>query len=220
MNKYVIIVAGGKGKRMHSETPKQFLNIAGSPVLMHTIRKFHDYSDDLIIKLVLPKPFIDFWSSLCNRFEFQIPHQVVEGGNSRFHSVKNGLKKIAADNLVAIHDGVRPLVNHDTIHRVFQTAEKQGNAIPVVKINESIRHLHKKDSSPKDRSDYRLVQTPQCFRSEIILKAYQQEFKNNFNDDATVVESMGIKVNLVEGNFENIKITRPVDLTIAEAFLK
>lgn len=205
---------------MHSETPKQFLNIAGSPVLMHTIRNFYEFSPDLKIKLVLPAPFINFWNSLCKRFEFQTPHSVIEGGDTRFQSVKNGLNGIPENNLVAIHDGVRPLVNHDTIKRVFQTAEKLGNAIPVVKINESIRRLKKNDSIPVDRQSYRLVQTPQCFHSNIITNAYKQDYQDNFMDDATVIAAMGIKINLVEGNFENIKITRPVDLKIAEAFLK
>lgn len=205
---------------MQSEIPKQFLNIAGKPVLMHTIGKFYDFSPDLIINLVLPAPFIDFWKSLCNRFDFLIQHNVIEGGDSRFFSVKNGLHNIEANSLVAIHDGVRPLVNRDTIQRVFQTSEKKGNAIPVVKINESIRKLKSITSFPVKRQEYRLIQTPQCFHSEILTKAYNQDYRDDFKDDATVVEALGIKINLVEGNFENIKITRPVDLKIAETFLK
>jgi 2-C-methyl-D-erythritol 4-phosphate cytidylyltransferase len=216
----VIIVAGGKGKRMHSETPKQFLTVAGKPILMHTIRKFSGFSKELTINLVLPSPFIDFWNSLCKRFDFHLTHNVIEGGESRFFSVKNGLYNIADNSLVAIHDGVRPLVSHETIHRVFRVAEEKGNAIPVIKVNESIRQLDDEDSLPVDRKRYRLIQTPQCFRSEILLKGYDQDYREDFTDDATVVEALGIKINLVEGNFENIKITRPADLKIAESFLR
>jgi 2-C-methyl-D-erythritol 4-phosphate cytidylyltransferase len=220
LNKYVIIVAGGKGKRMHSETPKQFLTVAGKPILMHTIRKFSGFSKELTINLVLPSPFIDFWNSLCKLFDFHLPHNVIEGGESRFFSVKNGLYNIADHSLVAIHDGVRPLVSHETIQRVFQVAGDKGNAVPVIKINESIRQLDDEDSHPVDRKRYRLIQTPQCFQSEILLKGYDQDYCEDFTDDATVVEALGIKINLVEGNFENIKITRPADLKIAESFLR
>ena len=220
MKKYVIIVAGGKGKRMHSETPKQFLHVAGKPVLMHTIRNFSDYDKDTIINLVLPSPFIDFWKSLCHRFDFTVPHSLIEGGDARFFSVRNGLQGVTSGSLVAVHDGVRPLVSFDTIQRVFKTAEKKGNAIPVVKVNESVRQLKKDASFPVNRQNYRLIQTPQCFQSEILLKAYRQEYREEFTDDATVVEALGETINLVEGNFENIKITRPSDLKIAEALLK
>jgi len=205
---------------MQSEIPKQFIPIAGKPLLMHTIGKFYSFSPDLIINVVLPAPFIDFWKSHCNRFDFSIPHNVIEGGDSRFFSVKNGLQNIKKNSLVAIHDGVRPLVDHDTIQRVFQTSEKKGNAIPVVKINESIRKLGSDESFPVNRQEYRLIQTPQCFQSEILMKAYKQDYRDDFKDDATVVEASGIRINLVEGNFENIKITRPADLIIAKTFLK
>jgi len=220
LKKYIIIVAGGKGKRMHSETPKQFLNIAGKPVLMHTIDTFHSFSKEFIIFVVLPAPFIDFWKSLCKRYEFTIQHEVIEGGNARFDSVKNGLQKVEAGSLVGIHDGVRPLVNHTTIHNTFFTAEKKGNAIPAVKINESIRQINSSSSFAVDRKKYRIIQTPQCFQSDIIIDAYNQEYQKSFTDDATVLEANGREINLVEGNFENIKITRPVDLKIAQAFLK
>lgn len=220
MNKYVIIVAGGKGKRMHSETPKQFLQVAGTPLLMHTIKKFRNYNQDIKIILVLPSPFIDFWKSLCKRFEFLVEHELVEGGKSRFHSVKNGLKNVNQNSLVAIHDGVRPLVSTETIHRVFESAQETGNAIPVVKVNESLRQLNSDGSIPVDRKNYRLIQTPQAFLSRIILKAYKQDYQERFTDDATVIESFGVKVNFVEGNYENIKITRPADLKVAQALLK
>ena len=216
----MIIVAGGKGKRMHSNTPKQFLNVAGRPILMHTIQKFHRFSDGLKIILVLPEPFIDFWKSLCKRYEFNLDHELVVGGDTRYQSVYNGLKCVEKDSLVAIHDGVRPLVAEKTIEQTFKTAEEAGTAIPVVKINESVRKLDKDESNPVNRKSFRLVQTPQCFRSEIILKAYLQDYDESFTDDATVVEELGIQLKLVEGNYENIKITRPVDLKIASALLK
>ncbi len=206
---------------MQSETPKQFLTVAGKPLLMHTIQAFADYPEEVVIRLVLPGPFLDFWKSLCKRFDFTVEHELIEGGDVRFQSVRNGLKHIGPDSLVAIHDGVRPLVSHETIRRVFEAAGENGNAVPVVKINESIRQLDEEGKSrPANRQDFRLIQTPQCFRSELLLKAYRQEYRDEFTDDATVVEALGEKIHLVQGNFENIKITRPVDLTIATAFLK
>lgn len=220
MEKHVIIVAGGVGKRMQTEIPKQFLNVAGKPVLIHTFECFKNYPDDIKITLVLPEPFIEFWKSLCKRFSFEMDHTVVEGGNTRFHSVQNGLKETEDNCLIAVHDGVRPLVSKKTLNRVFQKAEKSGNAIPAVKINESLRKIIDDDSFFVNRREYRLIQTPQCFHADLIKRAYQQDFKKEFTDDATVVEAMGIKINLVEGNIENIKITRPGDLKIAESFLK
>lgn len=220
MEKHVIIVAGGVGKRMHSEIPKQFLNVAGKPILIHTFESFINYSKDIQITLVLPEPYIDFWKSTCKRFDFEVDHQVVVGGNTRFNSVRNGLKGIQDDSLVAIHDGVRPLVSKDTLKRVFNKALETGNAIPAVKINESLRKINSEDSFSVNRREYRLIQTPQCFHAELIKKAYQQEYQEEFTDDATVVETMGIKIHLIEGNRENIKITRPADIKIAEAFLK
>ena len=220
VEKHVIIVAGGVGKRMQSEIPKQFLNVAGKPILIHTFERFLNYSKDIKITLVLPDPYIDFWKSLCKRFTFEVDHKVVEGGQTRFNSVKNGLKEIHNGSLVAIHDGVRPLVAKNTLDRVFEKAEETGNAIPVVKINESLRKISDQNSFFVNRREYRLIQTPQCFHAELIKQAYQQDFKEEFTDDATVVEAMGIKINLVEGNIENIKITRPGDIKIAEVFLK
>jgi 2-C-methyl-D-erythritol 4-phosphate cytidylyltransferase len=216
----VIIVAGGIGKRMHTETPKQFLQISGKPILLHTLEKFYNFSKDAKIIVVLPKPFIEFWKSLCKKHVCSINHQLVEGGETRFHSVKNGLNHITQNSLVAVHDGVRPLVNNNTLENVISKAQNSGNAIPVVKINESLRIIEEEHSSPVNRLNYRLVQTPQCFHSDLILKAYNQEFNESFTDDASVVEALGVKINLVEGNYENIKITRPVDLKFAEAFIK
>ena len=219
MEKQLIIVAGGQGKRMKSEIPKQFLIIAGKPLLMHTIERFHNYLSEIKIFLVLPESHFEFWKSLCKKYDFTISHQLVKGGKTRFHSVKNGLDEINEECIVAIHDGVRPLVNHSTIANTFVLAEKKGNAIPVVGINESMRKIKHKKSAPVNRNKFRIIQTPQCFKSKLIKEAYGQDFRDEFTDDATVVEALGIKVRLAEGNAENIKITRPVDLKIAEAFL-
>lgn len=205
---------------MHAEIPKQFLNIAGKPVLFHTMKCFYEYTNEIEIILVLPEPFIDFWNSLSKKYELNIDHQIEVGGDSRYQSVKNGLQYIADSSLVAIHDGVRPLVSKNTLNRVFKKAEETGNAIPIIKINESVRRLEEDQSYPVNRREYRLVQTPQCFHSDLIRRAYQQKYSDAFTDDATVVESLGMKINLVEGNSENIKITRPGDMKIAEALLK
>ena len=220
MDLNLIIVAGGKGKRMQSETPKQFLNISNKPILLHTIERFYNFSNDINIVVVLPAPFIEFWKSLCRKYNCTIKHKVVEGGDARFFSVKNGLAHISKNSLVAVHDGVRPLVSDSTIHNVIETARKKGNAIPAVRINESVRKLDSNITFPVDRNNYRIIQTPQCFHTDLLLNAYEQDFKESFTDDATVVESLGEKINLVDGNFENIKITRPVDLKFAEAYLK
>lgn len=205
---------------MHAEIPKQFLNVSGKPILFHTMECFYKYSNEIEIILVLPEPFIDFWNSLSKKYDLNIDHQIELGGNTRFQSVKNGLKKITNSSLVAIQDGVRPLVSKNTLNRVFKKAEETGNAIPIVKINESVRRLEEDNSYPVNRREYRLIQTPQCFHSELIKRAYEQEYSDAFTDDATVVEALGVKINLVEGNTENIKITRPGDMKIAEALLK
>lgn len=220
MKKFVIIVAGGIGSRMHSNTPKQFLNVNGNPILFYTIRCFDSFIKGIPIILVLPEPYIDYWKSIVKKNSFILPHVLASGGETRFQSVKNGLEMIKEPSLVAIHDGVRPLVSKETLHRVFMKAEKEGNAIPSIPINESMRKLVTENTQPVNRDQYRLIQTPQCFHSDIIMRAYEQEFKEEFTDDASVVEAMGIKINLVEGNPENIKITRPMDLKMAEALLR
>jgi len=220
LKKQVIIVAGGKGERMGSDLPKQFIVVVGKPVLMHTIEKFHSFSDKMKIVLVLPEPYIEYWKSQCEKFGFKIAHRVVEGGKTRFHSVKNGLNTIDGNSLVAVHDGVRPLVSYETLERVFSRAGKKGNAVPVVPVNESVRKRKRNKSKTVNRKNYFLVQTPQCFTSEILKKAYEQDYNENFTDDASVLEAMGIKIHLVEGNEENIKITRPFDLKMAECLLR
>jgi len=220
LNRKVIIVAGGMGKRLQPQSPKQFLALKGEPILMHTISKFHKFDNALELIVVLPAPYVDFWKSLCRRHNFNIPHRVTIGGKTRYHSVKKGLELIEDFCLVAIHDGVRPLVSTDTISKVFKKAAKAGNGIPMIKINDSIRKSSVKGFTSVDRSDYRLIQTPQCFQASMLKKAYTLPFDKKVSDDASLVEAAGYELNFVEGNTENIKITRPVDLKIATALLK
>jgi len=220
MKKFVIIVAGGSGSRMGSEIPKQFLELCGKPVLMHTIQVFYDFDPESKIILVLPEDQQQFWKGLCLKHSFPLAHQVVSGGKTRFHSVKNGLSQITEEGIVFIHDGVRPLVSKETLNRCFETARKYGNAIPVLPVNESLRKQEGDQNISVDRSQYFSVQTPQTFQSEQIVKAFKQDFDSTFTDDASVAEKAGFPIKMVEGNRENIKITTPTDLIIAEAFLK
>ena len=219
MKKYIIIVAGGSGSRMGSVTPKQFLELVGLPILMHTLKKFQQSIVGGEIILVLPEKERNTWQALCEKHHFDVPHQIVNGGESRFHSVQNALQKVNEKSIVAIHDGVRPLVSETVINNCMQSAEKIGAAIPTLPIHDSFRKISDKGSQIRDRSKFVLVQTPQCFQSEIILKAYQQEYQNSFTDDASVVEELGHNIYLEEGNKENIKITTPEDLKIAEALI-
>jgi len=223
MHKVVIIVAGGKGERMGASTPKQFLELAGKPILMHTLEKFKQAVPSIEIILALPENQIDFWEELFHKYQFtKVRHQIVKGGQTRFHSAQNALSLIKQKSIVAIHDGVRPLVSEETILRCFSEAENKGNAIPVVEVVDSLRHFSKqpKRNEAVSRNCYKIVQTPQCFTSELILKAYNQDFDKLFTDDATVVEKLGETINLVPGNRENIKITTAEDLIIAAAFMK
>jgi 2-C-methyl-D-erythritol 4-phosphate cytidylyltransferase len=220
MKKFVIIVAGGSGNRMGSEIPKQFLELCGKPILQHTIQLFYDFDPGCSLILVLPEAQQLFWKSLCMKHSFALPHQVVTGGENRFNSVRNGLKLIDGEGIVLIHDGVRPLVSHQTIERCCRMTEKNGNAIPVLSINESLRKQKASGSESVDRTLYLSVQTPQTFHSEQILKAFEQDFDQEFTDDASVAEKAGFPIFMVEGNRENIKITTPEDLIIAEAFLR
>ncbi len=223
MHNYAIIVAGGKGERMGSEIPKQFLELVGKPILMHTIEKFKQTFLSIEIILALPENQIGFWEELCCKYGFtNIPYQIVKGGDTRFQSVKNALALIKEKGIVAIHDGVRPLVSEETIKSCFKIAEEKGNAIPVVDVVDSLRFVSKENKTNKavPRSCYKSVQTPQCFDATLILKAYQQEYNNSFTDDASVVEALGTKIYLVEGNRENIKITSEIDLKAATVLLK
>jgi 2-C-methyl-D-erythritol 4-phosphate cytidylyltransferase len=219
MKKIALIVAAGSGSRMHSPLPKQFMELNGKPLLMHTFRAFKKADPDFEFVLVLPEKEIDTWKRLCKKFGFNIKHSIAKGGKSRFHSVKNGLKQIGDEGIVFIHDGVRPLVSAKTIENCFQTALAHGNALPVILPSESVRRVSGGKSEAVDRTRYYLVQTPQTFRVQLIKKAYEQKYSEKFTDDASVLENTGASIYLVEGNRENIKITWPADLTIAAALL-
>ncbi len=219
--KFSIIVAGGSGSRMSSATPKQFIKIGGKPILMHTLDAFRRYDAQLKIILVLPATEQTFWENLVNEHSFDVTHQIVKGGNSRFSSVKNGLGAVPDDSegLVAIHDGVRPFVSSEMIGRSFDMASKHGNAIAAVALKESIRKTTGESSLHVPRTDYKLIQTPQTFAIAEIKSAFKQEEKENFTDDASVLEANGGQIHLYEGDYRNIKITTPDDLIWAEAFL-
>lgn len=220
MFKYAIIVAGGTGKRMGSEIPKQFLEINGLPVLMHTLHSFYDFDPTIKIVVVLPSNQVDYWRELCLTHKFDIKHHITTGGESRFESVKNGLSIVDTPALIGIHDGVRPFVSAETLRRCYHHAEALGNAIPVLDAFESVRVVDEGNSKALDRSTIKLVQTPQVFTSEVLLKAYEQAYTPLFTDDASVVESNGSTIHLVAGNRENIKITTPFDLLLGELFIK
>ncbi len=215
MQKCVIIVAAGSGKRMGGQIPKQFLELRGRPVLMWTLEKVRESVPGIQIILVLPVGEVSYWDKLCIKHDFALKHEVVFGGETRYQSVRNGIKHANQGSLIAIHDGVRPLVSTATIQSCFKRAEESGNAIPVVSIPESIRQLENGHSKALKREGIFLVQTPQIFSWEQVEDAYSQDYREEFTDDASVVESMGYELSFVEGNPENIKITRPFDLKLA-----
>lgn len=217
--KYAIIVAGGSGKRMGSELPKQFITVSAKPLLMHTLERFYAYDSTIKLIVVLPESQHAYWQKQCDAFNFTIQHQISKGGVERFYSVKNGLDLIVHDGFVAIHDGVRPLVSLETITRCFDKACESGAAIPVIPATESIRKVKGELNKAVNRNYYFMVQTPQVFSVSLLKKAYQQQYDCSFTDDASVVERLNHPISLVEGNAENIKITRPMDLIIAEALL-
>ena len=219
MCRTALIVAGGKGLRMGSELPKQFLPIGGKPVLMRTLEAFHRFDEKMQIILVLPREQQDFWRELCEEHGFDIKHLIADGGETRFHSVKNGLALVNGSGVVGIHDGVRPFVSQEVIARCFREAVVRKAVIPVIDVVETVRHLTESGSETVSRNDYKLVQTPQVFDADLLKRAYEQEFTPFFTDDASVVEAMGVPVYLVEGNRENIKITTPFDLKVASALL-
>ena len=226
---YIIIVAGGKGLRMGSDIPKQFLPIGGKPVLMRTIERFREYSEDLQIILVLPEAQQDYWRQLCEDYHFDVTYQLANGGQTRFHSVQNGLALIPddAEGVVGVHDGVRPFPSLEVIHNCYETARTQKAVIPVIPVVETVRKLDltkcqtlcEVESITVPRGEYRLVQTPQTFDIQLLKAANRQPYNEGFTDDASVVESYGHQITLVEGNRENIKITTPYDLKIAECIM-
>ena len=234
---YVIIVAGGKGLRMGGDVPKQFLPIGGKPVLMRTIERFREYSEDLQIILVLPNEQQGYWRELCQQYNFPLPvttplhyregqgggsYLIANGGETRFHSVQNGLAMIPddAEGVVGVHDGVRPFPSIDVIRRCYETARTAKAVIPVVPVVETVRHLAGTGSVTVPRGDYRLVQTPQTFDIQLLKAANRQPYNDGFTDDASVVEAFGFDITLVEGNRENIKITTPYDIIVAEAIIQ
>lgn len=217
---YCIIVAGGSGSRMNSDIPKQFIELNGKPILMHTIEKFIVAIPSIKIVIVLASAYKAQWVNLCEKHNFSIRFELADGGDTRFHSVKNGLALVPNNSIVGIHDAARPLVSIATIQNTFETAQKRGNASPAISISESIRKVGGTENKAVNRSNYVLVQTPQCFQSTLIKKAFFHNYQPSFTDDASVLEATGEKINLVEGNRENIKITTPYDLIVAEAIMK
>jgi 2-C-methyl-D-erythritol 4-phosphate cytidylyltransferase len=216
---YIVLVAGGKGSRMGGETPKQFYLVADKPLVMHTFDAFSLFFGKAEFLLVLPEMEIGRWKHLCVDYDFQVPHRIVEGGPTRYHSVKNALALVEDNGLVFIHDAVRPLVSEDVLLDCLQVARLHGSAIPVAPLTEALREVENGISRSVDRRKYRIVQTPQVFRSEILKKAYLQTYRDTFTDDAAVLESAGQPVHLTEGNPENIKVTRIGDLGYVEAIL-
>lgn len=223
---YVIIVAGGKGLRMGSDIPKQFLPIGGRPVLMRTLERFRAYSDDLQIILVLPEAQQDYWRQLCETYHFGVNYRLANGGQTRFHSVQNGLALVPddAEGVIGVHDGVRPFPDIEVIRNCYETAREKKAVIPVIPVVETVRQLESGAagvtlSKTVPRDEYRLVQTPQAFDIQLLKAANRQPYSDGFTDDASVVESYGHEITLVEGNRENIKITTPYDLKIAEVLI-
>lgn len=219
MKRFVIITAGGSGQRMGSEIPKQFLPVHHDIILMKSIRAFYTFDNQITVVLALPDKHISYWKELVKKNNFTIKHTIVKGGKTRFHSIQNALKVLPDDGIVAIHDGVRPLVSQETIAQTFKTAEHYGNAIPYTDIYDSLRYVDSEKSQTVDRTKLKSIQTPQTFSCKILKEAYTQDWEESFTDDASVVEKLGIKINLVPGNPENIKITTKKDIKIAEALV-
>lgn len=226
MKRYVLIVAGGKGLRMGGDLPKQFIPMQGKPILMHTLEAFHRWDESACLILVLPEDHQPYWEMLCKEIGCKVPHQVANGGETRFHSVRNGLEFLASevekacpgnDLFVAIHDGVRPFVAPEVIEDCFAAAARSAAVIPVIPMIDSLRKMDAVGSHPVDRTRYMAVQTPQVFNYALLSEAYAQPFSEQFTDDASVVEAFGHPVVTVSGNRENIKITTPFDLLVAEA---
>lgn len=216
MKKHVIIVAGGKGLRMGGDIPKQFVPVGGKPVLMRTLEAFHAYDSSMHLIVVLPVTQQAYWKELCDSYRFTLPHEVADGGETRFHSVANGLAKVVGDGWVGVHDGVRPFVSQEVISRCYEEVREKKAVIPVIGVVETVRRLTAAGSETVPRDSYKLVQTPQVFEVDLLRRAYRQPYTDAFTDDASVVEALGEQVYLVEGNRENIKLTTPSDLRMAE----
>jgi len=220
LKKFVIIVAGGTGTRMNLSTPKQFLLLAGRPMLMYSLEAFFFADPHVNLIMTLPDAFIEAWKKLCSEHGFDRIYKIVSGGETRFHSVKNALEEIHDDGFVAIHDGARPLITCELIHRCFEEAVAHGNAVPGIPVHESVRMVKGEENWQEDRSNIRIIQTPQVFQVVQIKKAYELPYNPVFTDDASVLEQTGIKVHLVNGDPRNLKITRLLDLHYAEVLLQ
>jgi len=221
IDKYAIIVAGGSGSRMGSKIPKQFLNLGNRPILMHTLHLFAEAVELKELILVLPVEYHTYWRELCHQFEFDEPHQLVEGGETRFHSVRNGLCTIEGEQgLVAVHDAVRPFAGAELLHKCYHAAWEHGSGVAAVPLKESIRMKEPNGNSvAMDRSDFMTIQTPQTFKLSLLKEAFRQKYASDFTDDATVMERAGHPVFLVEGHYQNIKITTPEDMALAERWI-
>ncbi len=221
MQKQLLIAAGGQGTRLSPDAlPKQFMPAAERPLLLYSIYAFMEYDPDIRIVIVIPPKAIDLWHDICRKHGFNSPHIVAEGGPTRFHSVKSGLQHIDGGGLVAIHDGVRPLVSKKLVRTVFEAARKFGNAVPAIAPRDSVRHSHRAMSKPLPRDQIKLIQTPQCFRASLIKEAYRVNYDPSFTDDACVLETRGERIYLVDGEEDNIKVTSGNDLLVAEALLR
>ena len=214
MSRYAIIVAAGSGMRMGAPIPKQFLEVGGKPILMHTLHRFLEFNAAIRIVLVLHADYVSMWHSLCEQHGFTAPHEIVLGGSERFFSVQKAVESIKDndDAVIGIHDAVRPLVSVDTLERCYATAHQKGNAVPAISVNDSMRVVDAAGNHSIDRSTLRIIQTPQCFNLKLLRKAFLQDYKVGFTDDASVIEAMGERIEMVEGNRENVKITTPEDL--------
>jgi 2-C-methyl-D-erythritol 4-phosphate cytidylyltransferase len=219
MKKYAVIVAGGSGTRMGGDLPKQFILLQNKPVLYYSLKAFLEAYDDMEVILVLPIGHTDKGQEIIDAYFDKDRIQVTDGGDTRFQSVKNGLQLIQEESIVFVHDAVRCLVTKELIQRCYASAVETGSAIPVISSKDSVRLITEEGNDAIDRNKVMLVQTPQTFHSKILLSAYQIDYKDKFTDEATVIEAYGLKVSLVEGEEDNIKITRPVDLLIAESIL-
>lgn len=218
---YIIIVAGGSGKRIKSAIPKQFIDVNGKSLIVYTIGKFFSYNPSIGMCVVVHKDYLQHLNDLIKKYFSNKTIHTAIGGDTRFNSVKKGLQLVEADNtVVGIHDAARPMVSVDTITRCFEMAAQKGNAIPVINVNESLRVIENNSNKAVNRNNYKVVQTPQCFNAAVIKKAFEQDYSSLFTDDASVLEKTGEKIFLVEGNIENIKITHDTDLILAQHFLK
>lgn len=214
MNRYAVIVAAGSGMRMGAPIPKQFLEVGGRPILMHTLNRFMAFDASIRLVVVLHPDYIEFWRSLCEKHDYSVPHSIVSGGSERFFSVQKAIQSLVdtEDAIVGIHDAVRPMVSVATLERCYATAQETGSAVPCISVNDSMRIVDADGNRSIIRSSLRIIQTPQCFSLNLLRRAFTQEYNTAFTDDASVVEALGESIELVEGNRENIKVTTPEDM--------